>query len=138
MNLSQELHSRIRRNGKITKADVESIRHCVEQDGQLDLADMKMLVELLCAAVEVCPEFDDFFFPCLRKAVLADGRIGSDEQFYLLKMLYSDGHVRDCEKRFLVELRRDVQELTPEFESLCEIAMQAAPTNWDLGGRSRF
>jgi hypothetical protein len=49
-------------------------------------------------------------------------------------MLYSDGHIRDCEREFLAELRREVVETTPEFEALCETAMRAKSKNWDLGG----
>jgi len=60
--------------------------------------------------------------------ILADSRIGLDEQYYLLKMLYSDGHVRECEKQFLRELRREAQGITPEFEALCEEAFPRPAT----------
>jgi len=93
------------------------------------------LVGLLSEAHEVCPAFDELFFPALKEVILEDGRIGQDEQFYLLKMLYSDGHVRENEKQFLLELRDAAQEVTPEFEALCEEAFAAHPTNWDVGGR---
>jgi hypothetical protein len=98
---------------------------------------MKVLVELLGEADKVCPEFDELFFPALRNIVLQDGRIGDDEQFYLLKMLYSDGHIRESEKRFLTELLRDAREVTSEFKALCETALSAHPTNWEVGGRAR-
>jgi len=50
-------------------------------------------------------------------------------------MLYSDGHVRESEKRLLLELRDEAKEVTPEFEALCREAMAAHPTNWNVGGR---
>ena len=101
------------------------------QDGKLDLEDMKCLVGLLSDAREVCPAFDELFFPALKEVVLEDGQIGLDEQFYLLKMLYSDGKIRPSETQFLLELRESVQDITPEFEALCETALTAHPTNWE-------
>jgi len=52
-------------------------------------------------------------------------------------MLYSDGHVRECEKQFLRELRREAKEITPEFEALCEEAFRAPATNWSEAGNNR-
>jgi hypothetical protein len=137
MSRLQELRANVLKDRKITQTEVDFIRDYVEQDGRLDLDDVKVLVELLTEATEVCAEFDELFFPALKQVVLADGRIGCDEQFYLLKMLYADGHVRDSERNFLVELRREAVETTPEFDSLCETAAKAASRNWDLGGRVR-
>ena len=118
----------------ITDDDVRIIRHAIEQDGKLDLEDVKFLVELLCQAKEVCPAFDDLFFPVLKEVLLQDGRIGADEQFYLLKMLYADGHVRPRELQFLEELRREASEVSPEFEQMYETAAKSSPKNWDVGG----
>jgi len=122
-------------DGKITDDEVEVIRQYIQQDGQLDLDDVKLLVELQSEAAEVSPAFDDLFFPALKQVILADGRVGLDEQFFLLKMLYSDGRVRHREKQFLMELRREAREVTPEFEALCEEAFAAPETNWNVGGR---
>ena len=130
-----QLRSELLTDRKITDAEVEVIRNHIHRDGRLDLEDVKFLVGLLSEAGEVCPAFDELFFPALKEAVLEDGRIGQDEQFYLLKMLYSDGHVRPSEKQFLLELREEAQEVTPEFEALCDVALAAHPTNWDVGGR---
>ena len=116
--------------------EVEVIQDHICRDGRLDLEDVKFLVELLSEAREVCAAFDELFFPVLKEVILKDGRIGQDEQFYVLKMLYSDGHIRESEKQFLLQLREEVKEMTPEFEALCEEALSAHATNWDVGGRS--
>jgi len=134
MSRLHELRSTVLQNGKITPDEVDHIRDLIQADNRLDLEDVRVLVELLSDATEVCPEFDELFFPALKEVILADGKIGCDEQFYLLKMLYSDGHLRDCERKFLEELRREVVETTPEFEALCETAKKAKSKNWDLGG----
>jgi len=123
------------KDGKITDDEVEVIRQYIREDGKLDLDDVKLLVALQSEATEVSPAFDELFFPALKQVILADGRVGLDEQFFLLKMLYSDGRVRDREKRLLMELRREAREVTPEFEALCQEAFAADPTNWSVGGR---
>jgi len=130
-----QLRSELLHDRKITDSEVDVIRDYIREDGRLDLEDIKFLVELLSDADEVCPAFDELFFPALKQAILRDGRIGPDEQFYLLKMLYSDGHIRESEKQFLFELRREAKEVPAAFEGLCEVALSAAPKNWSVGGR---
>lgn len=66
--------------------------------------------------------------------MLSDGKIGLDEQFQLLKMLYSDGEVRQSEKDFLMELYREAEDVTPEFTQLCESALNCPATDWLVGG----
>jgi hypothetical protein len=136
MGRLHELQSQLLPNGKITDREVAAIRNCLQGEEKPTLDDVKFLVELLSNAREVSPSFDELFFPILKDVLLADGRITLDEQFYLLKMLYSDGCVRDSEKQFLRELRGEVNETTPEFDALCDEALNAPPTNWSLGGKS--
>ena len=138
MSRLQELRAIVLHDRKITRTEVDFIRDYVLQDGRLDLEDVKVLVELLSDATEVCPEFDDLFFPALKQVVLADGRIGTDEQFYILKMLYSDGYIRDSERDFLTQLQREVAETTPEFDSLCAIVAESPSKHWEVGGQSRY
>jgi hypothetical protein len=57
------------------------------------------------------------------------------EQFYLLKLLYSDREIRDSEREFLKRLQQKATRRTPEFDALCETAFKAASTNWCVGGR---
>ncbi len=132
-----ELRSELLGDRRITDCEVQVIQDHIHRDGQLDLDDVKFLIGLLCEAHEVCAAFDELFFPALKEVILEDGRIGQDEHFYLLKMLYSDGHIRDSEKQFLLQLREETRELTPEFEALCEEALAAHATNWDVGGSTR-
>lgn len=135
MGRLHQFRAELLRDRKITDDEVGVIRDYIEQDGKLDLEDVKLLVDLLSEAREVSASFDELFFPSLKEVLLADGRIGPDEQFYLLKMLYSNGRIRDNEKQFLIELRREVREASPEFEALCEEALHADATSWSLGGR---
>jgi hypothetical protein len=135
MSRLRDMQAELLRDGRITDEEVDVIRDYLRDKGRLDVEDVKFLIELLCDAREVAPEFDDVFFPALKEVILADGRVGLDEQFYLLKMLYSDKQVRESEKQFLRELRKEAKEITPEFESLCQEAFSAPTTNWSVGGR---
>lgn len=121
---------------RITDCEVDTIRAYVDQNGKLDLDDVKFLVSLLSEAREVSPGFDALFFPALKQVILADGLVGLDEQFYIMKMIYSDGRIREQEKQFLRELQAEVQETTPEFDAMCEAAFSAGTTNWCVGGRA--
>ncbi len=131
------IHAQLLADNRITPDEVELIRQCIEEDGKLDLDDVKFLVGLLSSAEEVCPAFDDLFFPVLKEVLLADGKISMAEQFYLLKMLYSDGHVRDRERDFLFELRGELTEISPEFEALCDQIMTVPARGWNVGGTPR-
>ena len=135
MGQLHELRSQLLRDRRISGDEVEVIREYIRQDGQLDLDDVKFLVDLLSDAVEVSPEFDRLFFPVLKEVVLQDGKIGQDEQFYLMKMLYSDGHLRESERQFLQELQREADELSPQFQAMCDEALEAHATDWSVGGR---
>ena len=119
-------------DGKITTNEVNKIKEWMAANGELDVVDARLLVELMKDADSVCEEFDAMFFPCLREIILKDGQVGADEQFVLLQMLYSDGEVRQCERDFLVELYRSVDDVTPEFKHLCETALECAGTDWKL------
>jgi uncharacterized tellurite resistance protein B-like protein len=132
MGNHQKIREMIVNDGKITKRELEWIKDEMAADGKLDFEDARFLIEILRDADEVCSEFDDFFFPCLRHLFLQDGQIGMDEQFLLLEMLYSDGEVRDCERRFLKDLYREVDVVTPEFQRLCETALNAPDRDWKL------
>ena len=132
-NLYQK-RDRLMRDGKITPCEVDVIKSHMAADGQLDLDDVKFMVELLSDAKEVCGEFDELFFPVVRRVLLEDEMVTFDEQFMLLKMLYSDGKVRESEKRFLTDLYRESKAVSPEFHQMCETALNCPEENWDLGG----
>jgi len=131
---SYQLLSDVLADKRIEESEVALIRDHVYRDGHLNLEDVKVLVELYCEATDYCPAFEGLFFEVLEEVILADGEIQPSEQFYLLKMIYSDRVIRDREKEFLVNLRRKAKHTTPEFDALCEEALHAHPTAWSTGG----
>lgn len=127
-----EMRDRLLKDGKINPGEVDAIKEFVTADGILDYDDIKFLVGLMKEANYVCDEFDEVLFPCLKHVMLSDGEIGADEQYLLLQMLYSDGEVRPSERRFIAELYAEVDNISPEFQELCENALNSPEKNWSL------
>lgn len=122
-------------DGQITADEVDKVREELAVDGQIDYEDVKLLVELYVQAKGTCEEFDDLFFEVLESVFLSDGQIDGYEQFFLLKMLYSDQVIRDRERQFLQRLQSQLSETSDEFAELCATALSANSTGWNVGGR---
>jgi hypothetical protein len=135
VSTSAELECTILADGTIDDSEVALVREEIDRHGPLDLEDVRLLVELYCGAHQRSAAFEDLFFEALDKVLLADGEIGPADQFYLLKMLYSDRMVTEREKQFLLTLQRKVKRCSAEFDALCEEALAAPATDWDVGGR---
>ena len=137
MSQFHQFIERIQADEKICDADVLLVGQHLEADGQIDLADVKLLVELYCGAKERSPAFDNLFFTVLEKVLLADGQISPAEEFYLLKMIYSDRKICEREREFLRKLRKQLPERTASFEALFETAINAPNADWCVGGTPR-
>ena len=135
MSQFYQLLAQIQADGGVTEDEILPIRQQIEADGKLDIDDVKLLVELYCDADNRCPAFDDLFFSTLETVFLADGQITPSEEFYLLKMLYSDREIREPERQFLRQLRKQLPTRSASFESLFDTAMNSPATNWSVGGR---
>jgi hypothetical protein len=125
----------IQANGKICDDEVSLIRQKLGEDGQLDGDDVKLLVTLYCETGNRCPAFDTLFFSVLEKVLLTDGQISPSEEFYLLKMLYSDRTIHEPEREFLRRLRKQLPERTASFDHLFDTAMESPASNFSVGGR---
>lgn len=137
MSQFYQLLSQIQADGGITDSELPAISEYLAADGQLDLDDVKLLIELYCEADHRCPAFDSLFFNVLENVLLSDGQVSPSEEFYLLKMIYADREIRESEREFLRRLRSKLPERTASFESLFTTAMDAPATNWSVGGRGR-
>jgi hypothetical protein len=127
--------AKIQADGQICDDDVALIDQQLHDDGQLDIDDVKLLVELYCETANRCPAFDALFFAVLEKVLLADGQIQPSEEYFLLKTLYTDREVREPEREFLRRLRKQLPERSASFEALFETAMDSPAKNWSVGGR---
>ena len=113
---------------RIDDADVELIRKNLPADGALSRDEVEFLTELRTEARAVCPAFDQLFFPAFKAHLLADGKISHPEQFSLLRMLYGGGGIDSAERQFLLELRKEVREPSPEFDALYKQAITEVTT----------
>jgi hypothetical protein len=127
--------AKIQANGEISDDEVPQIRQKLNEDSQLDVDDVKLLVELYCETENRSPAFDKLFFSVLEKVFLADGRITPSEEYFLLKMLYSDREIREPEREFLRRLRKQLPNRSESFEALFDTAMNSPAKNWSVGGR---
>ncbi len=125
MGQFQDFVSTTLSDGRITESEVPLIEAEIRRDGRIDMEDVRLLVELYCNAKEYCASFESLFFQILEQVILEDEEIDPSEQYYLLKMVYSDRVVRDAEKQFLVRLRDRVIAIAPGFAELCDEAMLA-------------
>jgi hypothetical protein len=125
----------IQADGGIGDDEVPLIREKLTKDNQLDVDDVKLLVELYCDAENRCPAFDKLFFSVLEKVFLADGQITPSEEYFLLKLLYSDREIREPEREFLRRLRKQLPQRSASFEALFDTAMNSPAKNWSVGGR---
>jgi hypothetical protein len=135
MSQFHQFVAKIQADGNICDSDVQLVRQELQADGQLDIADVKMLVELYCGTKQRSASFDALFFTVLEKVFLSDGQISHSEEYYLLKMIYSDRQITEQEREFLRRLRKQVPQRTASFEALFETAINAPNTNWCVGGR---
>ena len=119
---------------KIDDGELKLLCEHVYRKGTPELDDVRLLVELYTGTPTLSEAFENFFYGVLKKVILTDGEIQPGEQFYLLKVIYSDRVIRPRELAFLRELRKEAKKVSPEFEYLCQTAFAAPATNWDVGG----
>ena len=119
---------------RIDEGELQQLCEHVYRNGAPSLDDVRLLVELYTGVASLSEAFEDFFYGVLNKVIMADGEILLGEQFYLLKVIYSDRIIRPRELAFLRELRSEAKHVTPDFEQLCQHAFQAPATNWSVGG----
>lgn len=120
---------------QIGDAEAQEIRGLIYHDDRLDLDDVKLLVELYCGAETYAPAFEDMFFSTLEHVLLEDGTVDPSEQFYLLKMIYSDRQIRPREREFLRRLQKNSLRRSEEFDALCKTALDSPDRDWSVGGR---
>lgn len=124
-------------DGKINDQKAALVGEFIHADGRLDADDVKLLVELYCNADERSEAFDKLFFSVLEGVFLSDGQIQPSEEYYLLKLLYSDHEITETEREFLRQLRKQMPQRSASFERLFDTAMNSPSRNWCVGGVSR-
>jgi hypothetical protein len=127
----------ILQDGQISDEKAALVSEYIQADNRLDAEDVKLLVELYCEADNRSPAFDKLFFSVLEGVFLADGQIQQSEEYFLLKLIYSDREITEPEREFLRRLRRQMPKPSASFERLFDTAMNSPSKNWSVGGVPR-
>lgn len=130
----RELEERILANGRVEGHEIEALRRLLYAGGKIDRRKADWLVELHKRVQRRTPGFEQFFYQAVKDHVLADGRIGAGEAAWLRQMLFTDGKIRDEERKFLHQLRGESREAGPEFEALFREAMKQPLEQHTSGG----
>ncbi|MCD0461937.1 hypothetical protein [Roseiconus lacunae] len=120
MTYLEELREIVLADRKISANEVTLIEKFLVANKKLDLTDIKFLVELMKAADEICPEFDEILFPCVRSVILEDGEISREESVLLMEMLCSGDSIRQSERNLIDGLFQQTRAVAPEFSRLYE------------------
>jgi uncharacterized tellurite resistance protein B-like protein len=118
-------------DSKIDDDEVKALRKELWDDGQIDMEEVKFLIDLRNAAQkkakakkeEVNPKFTALFFKAIEENVLKDGKIDAAEAGWLRGMLFADGKIDEDEKKFLAKLKKSAKATSPQFESLYDDCM---------------
>jgi hypothetical protein len=127
----QQLKATLLADGILEDHEVESIRQELYADGKIDKEEVEFLLSLRNEAEIVCPAFEDLFFEAVKQNVLADGSLGAKQADWLRRMLFADGKIDARERKFLGELRHQVERVSPEFQHLYDECM----TGSDVAGK---
>ena len=105
-------------NGKIEGHEVELLRNHLSADGVIDRSEAEFLVEMYRRTSQITPAFEKFFYQAIKKHLVADGCIGTEEAGWLRRVIFSDGTVKEREKKLLRELRGESREFSDEAQAL--------------------
>jgi hypothetical protein len=110
--------------GKVDSDHIESLRLALHAGGTVDRPAADFLIELHKRVQHPNPAFEHLVFRALKDHILTDGRIDAEEVAWLRRMLFTDGMIRDEERKFLHELKGEAGVTSPEFDVLFAEAMK--------------
>ncbi len=133
VNLRQ-IEEQILANGRVEGHELEALRQLLYAGGKINRKEADFLVELHKRVLNRTPGFEQFFYQAIKDHILADGRIGAGETAWLRQMLFTDGKIRDEERKFLHQLKGEAKQVGPEFEALFRECMNQPPEQHTSGG----
>jgi len=132
----KQLMQEVLANGKIEGQEIELLRQELYADGKIDRQEADFLVELHKRVQRPSgPGWENFFYKAIKDHILTDGKVDAEEAAWLRQMLWNDGKIDERERKFLLQLRGEAQEVSPEFQALCDESLgQQIPSNTSGGG----
>ena len=120
----REIEKVILANGKVDSNRLEELRVALYAGGKVGRPAADFLVELHKRVQHPNPAFEHLFYQTIKDHVLVDGRVGAEEAAWLRRMLFTDGKIDDEERKFLHELKGEIQQVSQEFEVLYKESMK--------------
>jgi hypothetical protein len=120
-------------HGRVDGHQLEVLRRQLYAGGKIERQEADFLVELHKRVQHLTPAFEQFFYQAIKDHILAHGRIDAEEAAWLRQMLFSDGKIKDEERKFLHELKGEAGQVSPEFEVLYEESMKQPPEQHTCG-----
>ncbi len=120
-------------NGRVDGHELEGLRQQLYAGGKIERREAAFLVELHKRVQHRTPAFEQFFYQAIKDHLLADGRIDAEEAAWLRQMLFSDGKIKDEERKFLHELKGEAKHVSKEFDMLFEESMKQPPEQRTCG-----
>ncbi|OAI54217.1 hypothetical protein AYO44_15315 [Planctomycetaceae bacterium SCGC AG-212-F19] len=105
-------------NGRVDGPELAELRRQLYAGGKIERREADFLVELHKRVQHMTPAFEHFFYQAIKDHVLAAGRIDAEEVAWLRRLLFSNGTLKDEERKFLHELKGEAKQASPEFEAL--------------------
>ena len=130
----QEIKQAILTKGRVDGPELEVLRLQLYAGGKIERPEADFLVELHKRVQHMTPAFEQFFYQSIKDHVLALGRIDAEETAWLRRMLFTDGKIKDEERKFLHELKGEAKKVSCEFETLFAECMKEAPEQHTSGG----
>jgi uncharacterized tellurite resistance protein B-like protein len=114
----RQLEQDILATGKVDARELEMLRRQLYHDGKIDRPKADFLVELHKRVQHRTPAFEHFFYQAIKDHILTNGRIDAEEAAWLRRVVYTDGKIKDEERRLLHELKGEAKPVSHEFELL--------------------
>ena len=122
-NLKQ-LEQSVLANGRVDSPEPAELRRLMYVGGKIDRRKADFLAELHKRVQHMTPSFEHFFYQAIKDHILADGGIDAEEAAWLRRLVFSDGALKDEERKFLHELKGEARHASPEFETLFAESMK--------------
>ena len=131
----RQMRQEVLATGRVDSHHLEAMRRAFPVNGKIDRQNADFLVELHKRVQHTNPAFEQFFYQAIKRHVLTDGRIGSEETAWLRQALFADPKIKDEARKLLHELKGEAAETSRKFAAMFAECMKQPPEAHTCGGR---
>ena len=134
MNATDQFLPDMLADKRVDETEVPAIREYVFRDGQVNLEDVRLLVDSIAKPASGARSSTTSSSTSWEAAVLADGEIQPAEEFYLLKTLTPTAKSAHAKKSSCCTCGSGRSGPRPRSTVLCREALACPSTGWSTGG----